>query len=161
MLTFKAKRVTRTYTQKITAPPDLVFPLLCPVREAEWLDGWRYELIYSESGYAEEGCVFKSIEADGAETFWLITKHDRQKDRIEFARLTPGSRVGKLSIQLTDNPDGTTSSTVSYTFTALTEAGNRFIDDYTEDRFKEAMIWWEKSMNHFLKTGEKLKRRKA
>jgi hypothetical protein len=161
MAHFKANRVTRTYTQKIIASPDTVFPLLCPVREADWLDGWSYEWIYSDSGYAEEGGVFKSTEPDGAETFWLITKQDRENYRIEFVRMTPGSRVGKLSIQLTDNLGGTTSSTVSYTFTALTEAGNRFIDDYTEDRFKEAMIWWEKSINHFLKTGEKLKRRKA
>ena len=34
---FEAKRVRLEYTQTNDAPPNRVFPLLCPVREAEWL----------------------------------------------------------------------------------------------------------------------------
>jgi hypothetical protein len=40
-MSFTAKRVTHTYTQKLDATPERVFPLLCPVREAEWADGWQ------------------------------------------------------------------------------------------------------------------------
>lgn len=43
---FTAKRITRTYGQTINASPEQVFPLICPVRETEWLDGWRYRMIY-------------------------------------------------------------------------------------------------------------------
>lgn len=43
---FTARRITRTYHQTINAVPETVFPLLCPVREAEWLDGWQYAMIY-------------------------------------------------------------------------------------------------------------------
>jgi hypothetical protein len=32
---FTANRVTRTYCQTINTTPEQVFPLLCPVREAE------------------------------------------------------------------------------------------------------------------------------
>ncbi len=42
MTTFKAKRVSHEYTQTNDAPPDEVFPLLCPVRESEWVPGWQY-----------------------------------------------------------------------------------------------------------------------
>jgi hypothetical protein len=115
---FKAKRITRTYTQKILAPPEVVFPLLCPVRGADWLDGWDYELIYSESGYAEEGCVFKSRHAGEPETLWLITKHDKEHHQIEFARITPDLKLGEVSIQLKDSWDGTTRAGITYTFTA-------------------------------------------
>lgn len=153
---FKAKRVTRTYMQKILAPPEVVFPLFCPVREADWLDGWDYELIYSESGYAEEGCVFKSRHPGEPETLWLITKHDKENYQIEFARITPGLKLGKVSIQLKDNWDGTTRAGITYTFTALSQAGNAFIDSFTEERFIESMIWWEKSMNYYLKNATRL-----
>ena len=34
-------RVSRTYTQSLVAPPDVVFPLLCPVR---CLLGLKYQL---------------------------------------------------------------------------------------------------------------------
>jgi hypothetical protein len=48
-------RVTRTYLQKIQAPPEEVFPLLCPVRETEWVRGWDPIVVYSHSGLAEPG----------------------------------------------------------------------------------------------------------
>lgn len=157
-MTFTAKRVTRTYTQHLLAAPSVVFPLLCPVREAEWLDGWDYELVYSASGYAEEGCVFTSKQAGEPDTIWLITEHDKENYRVEFARVTPGSRVAKVTIGLRANPDETTSADISYTVTALNVTGNQFVEGYTEQSFSEGMRWWERSMNHFLRTGEKLKR---
>ena len=58
MNSFKACRVAHEYTQTNPASPEKVFPLLCPVREADWIPGWRYKLIYSESGVAELGCIF-------------------------------------------------------------------------------------------------------
>ena len=49
----KPKRVTRTYTQGLAGTPEVVFPLLCPVREADWIDGWDPVLVASETGVAE------------------------------------------------------------------------------------------------------------
>ncbi len=161
MTTFEAKRVTRSYIQRVVAPPNVIFPLLCPVREAEWLDGWDYELIYSASGFAEEGCVFKSKQPGEPDTIWLITEHDKEKYRVEFARVTPDSRVAKVNINLSDNQDGTTSAAITYVVTALNDAGNEFVDSYTEESFRQAMVWWEKSINHFLQSGEKLKKERA
>ena len=37
-------RVTRRYTQHLDAPAAEVFPLICPVREAEWLEAVRSQL---------------------------------------------------------------------------------------------------------------------
>src|SRR5208283_1284485 len=37
---------------------DKVFPLLCPVREYEWFNDWKCTMVYSESGVAENNCVF-------------------------------------------------------------------------------------------------------
>ena len=158
MTAFAAKQVTRSYIQQIDYPPDAVFPLLCPVREAEWLDGWDYELIYSASGYAEKGCVFVSRHVGEPDTIWLITEHDSENYRVEFARVTPESRVAKVEIGLRENVDGTTSADISYVVTALNEEGNRFVECYTEGGFREGMQWWERSMNHYLKSGEKLRR---
>ena len=36
----KPNRVTRTLAQHLVAVPSNVFPLLCPVREADWIDDW-------------------------------------------------------------------------------------------------------------------------
>ena len=42
-------------------------------------------------------------------------------------------------------------------FTALSEAGNRLVDAFSEESFVKDMQFWEASMNHYLKTGTKLK----
>jgi hypothetical protein len=156
---FKAKRITRTYRQNISGTAETVFPLLCPVREAEWLEGWRYQIIHSVSGLAEEGCVFATPGNDEEDTVWVITRHDTAYYEVDFVRFTPASRTCVLKIAVT--PDGESDSTVdiSYTYTGITEEGNAWIDNFTEESFLEAVKFWERSMNHFLKTGEKLLRR--
>ena len=155
---FIAKRVTRNYQQKINASSSDVFTLICPVREAEWLSGWDYELIYSVSRVAEEGCVFTSKQKGEKDTIWLITKRDEANKETEFARITPESRVAKLNISVEDADEGASLVNITYVITALNESGNKFIEELTEAKFNENMAFWEKSMNHFIQTGKQLAR---
>ena len=153
---FKAKRVTRNYIQTINAEPARVHALICPVKEAEWLDGWDYDLIFSNSGVAEPGCVFISRSKGEKDTIWLITKRDDQACRTEFARITPESRVAHLTIRIEDGGNHTSRVDITYTITALTEAGNNFIENFTEENFVKDMKFWEATMNHYLETGKAL-----
>lgn len=155
---FRPKRVTRTYRQTINATAEKVFPLLCPVREAEWLDGWQYDMIYSDSGFAEEGAVFSTPFEGEEDTVWIVTKHDPQNHEIVFARFTPNSRTCVLEIAVKPKDENSSYVDISYTYTGITQAGNEFIDKFSEDTFLEAVIFWEKSMNYFLETGQRLKR---
>lgn len=66
-------RVTRTYTQQLNASPDRVLPLLCPVREADWIEGWEPTEVWSSSGVAEPDCVFTTASDDGI-AIWYITR---------------------------------------------------------------------------------------
>jgi len=153
---FVPKRLTRRYTQTIDAAPDRVFPLLCPVREVEWLDGWRYRMIHSASGLVEEGAVFATSGAGEPDTVWIVTRHDTANRLVEFTRFTPESRVCVLRIAVRPKDDARSLVDVAYTYTALSPAGNAFIDRFTEAAFLEAMTFWERSMNHWLATGERL-----
>jgi hypothetical protein len=153
---FTARRITRTYRQTINAPPEKVFPLLCPVREAEWLDGWQYAMIYSESGLIEEGAVFSTPHEGEEDTVWIVTKHDPGKREIEFARFTPNSRTCVLRISVRADTGNRSFVDIAYTYTATTPAGNDFIEGLTEETFLKAVVFLEKSVNHFLETGEKL-----
>jgi len=155
---FKAKHVIRSYEQTIKADPARVFDLLCPVKEAEWLDNWDYSLLHSESGLAEEGCVFLSRQEGEKDTIWMITRRDVTKREIEFVRATPESRIAKLTIAVDEKPTHVSKVRITYVITALCEEGNRFLDAFTQDNFEGAMKFWEASMNHYLETGEKLRR---
>jgi hypothetical protein len=56
----KRKRLFLSYRHQFKSPCKEIFQLLCPVREDDWIPGWREQrrLVYSESGLAELGCVF-------------------------------------------------------------------------------------------------------
>ena len=155
---FQAKHITRNYEQTIYAAPSKVFDLLCPVIEAQWLDGWDYTLLHSESGLAEEGCVFLSRQEGEKDTIWMITKRDVQSREIEFVRATPESRIARLTIAVDEKEAQVSKVKITYVITALCEEGNQFLKAFTAEKFSEAMKFWEKSMNYYLETGKKLRR---
>jgi hypothetical protein len=148
------------FTQRINASPERVFPLLCPVREAEWLDGWTCELLRSASGYAEEGCVFRTTSPGEPETIWIITRHDAGAGRVEFARVTAGLAATRLCVQVEAAGEGRSSVQIAYDFTPTSAGGERTVaEHHSEEAFRKSMEWWERSMNHFLETGTILRRR--
>jgi hypothetical protein len=158
MNAFISRRLTRTYRQTIDATPDAVFPLLCPVREAEWLDGWQYTMLYSDSGVVEDGAVFTTPGDGEPDTVWIVTRHDARQRLVEFTRVTPQSRVCVLRIEVQPGGAGRSLVDVSYTYTAIAPAGNVFIERFTEESFQSAVRFWEQSMNHWLATGQRLPR---
>ncbi len=155
---FQAGHITRTYEQTINADPSRVFNLLCPVREADWLDGWEYSLLHSGSGLAEEGCVFLSHQEGEKDTIWMITRRDVQNREIELVRTTPESRIARLSIAVKEEAANRSTVKITYVITALCEAGNKFLEAFTRENFEVGMKFWEQSMNYYLETGKKLKR---
>lgn len=160
MTTFKGNRVVHEFTQANPAPPEKVFPLLCPVREADWLPGWEYRMIYSESGIAESGCVFTAPNASGkelvgAETTWIVTEYDPDAFRIAFVWIHPEMIITEVRIRLTPAANGTTCTHIRYRYTGLSLDGNRELAGYDQKWFAEKMQNWERMMNHYLLTGTK------
>ena len=149
-----ARRVTHEYTQTNDAPPDAVFPLLCPVREGDWVPGWQYKMIYSKSGVAEAGCVFTTPNDDGTENTWLVTEYDPVRFRIAFAWVNPGQVAAQIEISLKKNSKGATTAVIRYTYTGLSASGNREVERYNQKWFEQKMLGWEAAINHYLRTGK-------
>lgn len=145
----KPVRVSRSYLQTIQASPDEVFPLLCPVKEADWVTGWDPRIVYSNSGVAEAGCVFITPGED-EETIWLITKHDWERHIVEFVRMTPGLTVCEIAIHLSPGDPGITNCSVKYAHTALSTDGVKFVEEFDEAYYQNMMQEWENAVNKFL-----------
>lgn len=154
MTEFQARRITHQYTQTNIAPPEKVFPLLCPVREADWVPGWQYRLIYSQSGLAELGCVFTTRNEDGSENTWVVTEYDPQVFRIGFVWIKPGLVAAQIHIQLKLKSNDQTLVHIQYTYIGLSAAGNAEVDRYDETWFRDKMQGWEAAINHYLQTGK-------
>lgn len=155
MTDFKAKQTTRQYSQHFVAPPERVFPLMCPTREYEWIELWKCELLRSESGFAEANCVFRTgVLTDGIEDVWVVSHYEPSK-RIDFVRFD-GRRVMSYSIVLEAATDGTTIAHNTQVLTALNDEGNRILDGEGDGAFAYEMKVGEILLNHFLTTGKKL-----
>jgi hypothetical protein len=153
-MNFQSKRVNHRFTQTNSAPPEKVFPLLCPVREADWVPGWQYRLIYSQSGVAEAGCVFTTPNDDGSETIWIVTEYDPAAFMIAFAWVNPGLVTAQISIRLEAKAVHETTAHLHYTYTSLSEQGNSEVERYDAAWFEHKMRSWEAAINHYLRTGK-------
>jgi hypothetical protein len=152
-MAFEGSRVTHEYTQTNLAAPEKVFPLLCPVRESDWVPGWEYRLIYSQSGVAELGSVFTTPNERGPETVWVVTEYDAAAFRIAFAWVWPGLVAAQIRIDLQRKSPGMTESSIRYCYTGLSPQGNDEVARYDNAWFRNKMESWEKAINHYLTTG--------
>lgn len=150
-------RASHTYLQRLEGPPEQVFPLLCPVRECEWVNGWDPTTVITESGVAEQDCIFV-IGPEDDEATWVIVTHEPPV-RIEFLRVVPKTSVGRIHIHLRPHGLGGTAAEITYTHTAISDGGRKVVDEFTAEAYTEFMREWEAELNHFLRTGEKKPRR--
>jgi hypothetical protein len=142
-------RATRTYRQKLSAPPARVFPLLCPVREAEWAEGWMPELVISSSGVAERDCVFITPD-EPANAIWYVTRHEPERWFVEMLKIVPGLTACRLQIQLSPNGEECFAD-ITYSHTSLGPAGDKFVAGFTAEYYQKFMQVWETLLNEFLK----------
>jgi len=150
----KPNRATHTYRQRLEAKPAKVFPLLCPVREMEWAEGWSPELVISGSGVAERDATFITADQSGS-AIWYITRHEPERWFVEMLKMLPGVTACRLSIQLSENGSGCFAD-ITYSHTSLGPAGDEFVAKFTADYYESFMQVWERALNHFLTTGCRL-----
>ena len=152
MSKFRSKRISRKYIQINAGQPDKVFPLLCPVRESEWLPHFKAKVIYSSTGISEDGAIFQTTHDDVTIT-WIITKYN-PNSLIEMMYIIPNIRIVRINIQLVNHDKEHTETTIRYTKTGLTERGNAEVEKFTEERFNQQMKHWEKAINFYLIHGK-------
>lgn len=150
----KPNRVTRSFIQRLVAGPERVFPLLCPVREADWIEGWDPVLVLSETGLAEPDCVFVTGSAD-QRAIWFISRHEPLRGEVEMLKIVPEVTACRLTICLKPASHGCDAA-VTYAHTSLGPKGDAFVKDFTEDFYARFMRDWESRLNHYLRTGERL-----
>jgi hypothetical protein len=62
--------------------------------------------------------------------------------------------VAKIDITLRRNEESGTEARITYTYTALSEAGEDFVNSYTEDYYLEFMHFWENAINDYIARSE-------
>jgi hypothetical protein len=147
MIGFVPAHQTRSATIRLDAAPERAFGMFTPLGERAWAQGWDPEFLHPLAGEACEGSVFIT-RTGGRETIWTTIAHDPPR-RAAYSRVTPGLHAVIVKVRLRPADDDGTLADVSYTFTALTPAGNDAVAEMV-DGFGGWMEEWETSINRVL-----------
>ncbi len=130
------------------APPERVFPLLCPIREREWVPGWQCDVLHSLTGFACLDCVFTTPLAEGGTMTWVVSRYEPPR-RMEFTCFAPGLFVMRLDIAVA--PHGEASRLDwSRRFVALGPHGEQALRDRTPETLQQQMDRLELALGRHL-----------
>ena len=152
--TIKGTRAVFTGSQSYSSPPEEVFPMLCPVREYEYIPPWKCEIVYLQRGFAEQGGVFTThFQGDGDQKdVWVISRYDTNQ-AIEFVRVS-GLRSMIYRIELRGTQTGGTVVSWEQIITGLTEEGNRHVETLTQSDFTAMLAQMQEWLQSYLDTEE-------
>jgi len=145
MTAFIAERAERSHAFTVDLPPERAFRLFEPEGERAWAKGWDPTYLHPSDGRAQAGMVFTTSHGS-EETVWMCTRHEPAAGLVEYARLTPGSRVGTVLVQCAAVNGKRTRVTVIYTLTGLTEKGNAYIRGFDEDHYRGFIESWQRAI---------------
>ena len=131
---------------------------MCPVREADYLEGWKHNMIHSKSGLVELGCVFSTPNDQLEDTIWTVSQYDPKSFIIEFIRVTSGVELVTISIFMRPLDSTRAEALIRYVHTPLTEARETYLQTQHEGNFNADLNYWEAALNHYLATGTLLKK---
>jgi hypothetical protein len=150
------KRTIKKHTVLLEGDPGVVFPLLCPVREYEWIEPWKCDMVYSLSGFAEQDCIFQTdFPHDGPKDTWVLC-HYQKPGRLEFVRVNQ-MRAIRYTISLRQTGEGKTEAEWQQVITGLNAEGDRFVEGLSDEEFKHRVQMLQQMLNHYLTTGQMLK----
>ena len=141
MTTFKAARAVRSHAFTLPLPPREAFRFFEPEGERAWAPGWQPHYVYPADGKAEADMVF-ATNAGGEATLWAVTRHEPEAGVVEYLRVTPASRVARVTVRCEPAESDRTRVTVTYVYTGLDEAGNAYIRAMDEGAFRQFIESW-------------------
>jgi hypothetical protein len=148
---FRAEHVVRSAAFTLELPRERAFEFFTPEGERAWAPGWEPRYLHPADGGAAEGMVFTTSQTE--ETIWMMLRYAPTEGRVEYLRLTPGSRLGVVRVECTSLSATRTRVNVSYELTALTEAGNATIRALDESTFANFIAGWPEAINRALAKG--------
>lgn len=151
------RRVRRSATLTLDGPFEKVFPLFDPINEAKWADGWAITPVWPADGRVEVGMVFTTPAGHAQRAVWMLARLDAEAGAVAYWVWFPDERVQHVEIACRAAGPRRTEAQVSYTLTALGEAGQRAVAAFDAAGYARRMAHWEEAINHHLATGQTLR----
>jgi hypothetical protein len=144
----QGQRFQRSGEISVRAAAGLVFPLLCPVREYEWIPDWRCTMVYSESGLAEKDAVFITPQKLHRTAVWTLITFEPPR-LVEYLLVMGTDATLRLSVSL-EEQGGATHLTWRFLFTAISRMAQRMLPvDFSEEKFKRMLSTREQQLRSY------------
>ena len=126
-------------TAEITVglPLEQAMALFTPEGERRWAEGWDPH--YPEPGRREGPATVFTTEHHGHQTTWIMV--DQQPNSVRYARVTHDMTAGIIAVEALGSGDDTTQVRVTYDLTALTTAGESWLQSF-ESNYDTAIASW-------------------
>ncbi|SDM15591.1 SRPBCC family protein [Nonomuraea jiangxiensis] len=112
---------TLTGRLPVALPPEEALGLFTPRGEEQWVTGWQPRFPMDTGDDSAPGTVFET-DSHGELTIWVVVGREPGR-RISYARTTPGSRAGTVTVEVSGDGQGGSTVLVTYELTALTPEG--------------------------------------
>lgn len=129
----------------VEAPVHQAFRFFTPAGEELWVDGWTPAYVHPADGRTEAGMVFTTGQGD-EHTIWTLVDFDPVAHRSRYLRCTPASRTGVVEVRCAALDTGRTRVSVSYTLTALNDAGVQALQAFEGPRFAAMIDGWAEAI---------------
>ena len=118
-------------------PRERALALFTPEGERRWAHGWdpRYPQPDRREG---PGAVFTTGHG-GHLTTWIMVDHG--PDGVRYARVTHGMTAGTVAVEVVGSREQSTQVRVTYDLTALSPAGETWLERFGADYATEIAGW--------------------
>jgi hypothetical protein len=118
-------------------PRDKAMALFTPEGERRWAAGWDPH--YSQGGRRDGlGTVFTTTHG-GSQATWVMV--DRLPQSIRYARVVPAMTAGTIAVEVVSSHEAATQVRVTYDLTALSPAGERWLEAFDAAYQAEIASW--------------------
>lgn len=140
---FTPVHVERTGAFRVNRPLAYAFALFSPEGERRWVSGWDPRYLHPRDTPSDiAGTVFQTHH-NNEETEWLVLRYAPEAGIAEYVRITPGSRMGLVTVRGTERA-GATHVEVTYSLTSLSAAGTQTLEAMTEASYAAMLQEWER-----------------
>ncbi len=130
-----------------------LFPLFSPEGEKAWVPGWDYENLMGTTELCEDYLFLtRTHDHAAAEAIWLVKKYDPESHFVEFYKIEPGEKVGVITVQCTGLAASRTKVQVTYKYTALSAAGEKFISQFNEAAYEAFIADWQTLLQRYFES---------
>jgi hypothetical protein len=121
----------------VDLPAEAAMKLFTPEGERRWAEGWDPR--YPDPGRREgPGAVFV-IGHGGHDTTWILV--DQTPATVRYARVTHGLTAGTVAVDVVESGERCTRVRVTYDLTALTSAGEDWLQSFDAGYDAEITSW--------------------